>query len=143
MGAAISTVGAWAAMVAAVLEAVADAHKSIVKSPGRAKTRPNDFTGPTTGLYRITRHPNYSAEVLYWTSVLISGIPTYGANAVAWIASTLGCYSIVMIMMGSTRRLEESQRKKYGGQPSYEEWVKLVPSPLFPGIHQSDVRGFI
>jgi steroid 5-alpha reductase family enzyme len=141
-GCAAAAWGARTALVAAVLEAVADTHKSQRKRGIGAAPTGTLFSGPINGLYAITRHPNYSAEVLFWTAAFVAGMPSLGPKPVAWIASGMGWYGIVMIMMGSTKRLEENQRRSYGDDKSYQEWIRRVPSPLIPGIHSTAVRGF-
>jgi steroid 5-alpha reductase family enzyme len=149
---AASVLASHAACAAALVEAIADAHKSICKYRAKRnkKNQPKStadggataaaaaakatFVGPTGGLYGITRHPNYGAEIAYWTAVWVCGMPSYGTRWGAWIASTLGWISVVKIMVGSTKRLEENQRKSYEDQPAYKEWIKNVPYPLLPGI---------
>lgn len=79
------------AVVGALLEAVADWQKYLIKmsSPSNT-TKGNSFTGPTGWTYRICRHPNYLGEVLFWTGIFVGGIPSLGKNVVAWLSSVLG-----------------------------------------------------
>lgn len=51
----LTKVGVGLAWVGAILEAIADQHKIIVKSSKKS----DDFTGPFGGVYRITRHRKY------------------------------------------------------------------------------------
>jgi steroid 5-alpha reductase family enzyme len=50
-----------------------------------------------------------------------------------WIVSLIGIICIVLIMMGSTKRLEHAQDERYGRQPEYQKYVRAVPV-LFPFV---------
>lgn len=121
--------GAGLAWAGAILEAVADAHKFLVKLKSKDKTT---FVGPSKGCYALTRHPNYTGEILFWFGVWLAGLPSFGTSVVAWLCSSVGLYGIVSIMQGASQRLETRHVEKYGGQLSYEAWKKDVPSPLIP-----------
>jgi steroid 5-alpha reductase family enzyme len=158
--------GAIVAWIGAVLEATADAHKLSVKNtlqetaPPVPPSSPDDddntttpivlerppsprFAGPTGGAYRITRHPNYTGEVLHWlgtyvagTSCLVGRKGCWGWwDAATWLASTAGLYGIVSIMRAATARLEERQSTKYAGDPAYESWKDQVKAPLIPLVN--------
>jgi steroid 5-alpha reductase family enzyme len=126
----VACTGTIVAFMEALLEAVADTHKYVVKAhqaPGSIA-----FRGPCNGVYRWTRHPNYTGELLFWSGLWLAGVPSFGSSMVAWIASTAGLYGIVSIMRGATKKLEQRQAEKYRGQPKYEAWKKKVPAPLIP-----------
>jgi steroid 5-alpha reductase family enzyme len=126
----VACTGTVAACMGALLEAVADTHKYVVKAqqaPGSIA-----FRGPCHGVYRWTRHPNYTGEVLFWSGLWLAGVPSFGSSMLAWVASTAGLYGIVSIMRGATKKLEQRQEEKYRGQPKYEAWKKMVPAPLIP-----------
>jgi steroid 5-alpha reductase family enzyme len=125
----IAVAGTALAWFGAILEAVADTHKFISKSSSRGS---KDFKGPSTGVYRLTRHPNYTGEVLFWLGTYVAGAPSFGGSVVAWLASSVGLYGIVTIMVGATRRLETNHAEKYGGQKAYESWKKEVPVAFIP-----------
>jgi steroid 5-alpha reductase family enzyme len=126
----VAWTGCGLAWLGAVAEAIADTHKYIVK--GRSNHSAVAFRGPTHGLYGITRHPNYTGEVIYWVGIFIAGLPAFGNSIIAWLCSTAGLYGIVTIMRGATKSLEKKQEEKYSGQPKYERWKKDVPVALFP-----------
>jgi steroid 5-alpha reductase family enzyme len=126
----VAWTGCGLAWFGAIAEAIADAHKYIVK--GRSNSSAVAFRGPTHGLYGITRHPNYTGEVLFWIGIFVSGLPAFGNSIIAWLCSTAGLYGIVTIMRGATKSLEKKQEEKYGGQPKYEHWKKDVPVTLLP-----------
>jgi steroid 5-alpha reductase family enzyme len=125
---ALSYGGAYLAILAALLEAVADGHKAIAKN----KAKPDQFVGPTRGLYALTRHPNYTAEVLYWAALFVAAIPSY--DVPSFMYSTFGLLTIIIIMMGSSNRLERKQQERYGQNAEYQAWIRNVPYPLVPGV---------
>lgn len=125
----VAWTGCGLAWLGAVTEAIADTHKYIVK--GRSNHSAVAFRGPTHGLYGITRHPNYTGEVMYWVGIFVAGLPTFGNSIVAWLCSMAGLYGIVSIMRGATKSLERKQAEKYSGQPKYERWKEEVPVALF------------
>jgi steroid 5-alpha reductase family enzyme len=105
----IAFLGAAIAWFGALMEAIADGHKFLVK---RGKDESVDFHGPTTGVYAMSRHPNYIAEIVYWFGVLLCGIPSFGKSPIAWICSSLGFVGIYKIMIGATDRLDAKQEEK-------------------------------
>ncbi len=105
------------------LESFADHEKSRFK-----KNSPDRFCD--VGTYRIVRCPNYLGEVIFWTGQLIAGISAY-QSWVAWACAASGYLCIVLIMMGSAKRLERKQDERYGADPEYQAYTRRVPI-LFP-----------
>lgn len=130
---AVAYSGAILAWLGAIGEAIADGQKHLAKK--KAKDNRNRFVGPLSGLYRITRHPNYTSEVAFWAGVYLTGLPSFCTSNSALLISSAGLYMLTMIMVRSTRDLEKRQKEKYGGQKAYEEWTRAVPSLLFPGVY--------
>lgn len=104
-------------------EGLADFQKSRFK-----KTAPKRFCD--RGLFRIVRCPNYLGEIGVWTGSLLAGISAWNHPLQA-VPGILGTICIVLIMMGSTKRLENKQEGRYGKDPEYQAYVKKVPV-LFP-----------
>lgn len=107
------------------IESLADWQKSVFK--GRY---PKEFC--KDGLYRWVRCPNYLGEILFWLGNWAMGLFFY-STLVYWIASLIGLVCIVLIMFGSTRRLERAQELRYGELPAYQNYVQSVPV-LFPFV---------
>jgi steroid 5-alpha reductase family enzyme len=128
----IAVAGTALAWFGAILEAVADGHKFIRKLTTKNGDSSKDFRGPSTGVYRLTRHPNYTGEVIFWLGTYLAGAPSFGRSITAWLASSVGLYGIVTIMVGATSRLEKRHVENYGGQEAYESWKKKVPAALLP-----------
>lgn len=105
------------------LEALSDAQKSRYKAQN-----PHRFTD--VGLFRLVRCPNYLGEILFWLGNFLAGIPYY-TSALRWGMALGGLVCITLIMMGSTKRLEQQQDERYGAREDYQKYVTTVPV-LFP-----------
>lgn len=120
-----------------VLEAVSDKQKSHFKAQF-----PEQYCD--VGLYRWVRCPNYLGEIFFWVGNWILGVMFYN-SPLKWIAGLVGMVCIVLIMMGSTKRLERSQDERYGGQAKYQKYIRTVPVlfPFIPVYSLKRVRVFI
>jgi steroid 5-alpha reductase family enzyme len=96
------------------------------------------------GLYRWVRCPNYLGEITFWVGNWVMGILFYN-SPLKWIASSVGLVCIVLIMMGSTKRLENAQDKRYGNQTEYQKYILTVPVlfPFIPVYSLKKVRVFL
>lgn len=117
--------GAIVAASGLLLETVADAQKSAFK-----RRCPGDFCD--TGLYRVVRCPNYLGEMLIWTGSFLCAVGAFTGPAPV-VLSTVGLACILLIMMGSTKRLEREQEQRYGDREDYRRFVRTVPV-LFPFV---------
>lgn len=107
------------------LESLADAQKSAFK-----RLHPERFCD--VKLYRLVRCPNYLGEMLFWVGNFLAGVGAYRHGA-EWVAAAIGLVCIVLIMMGSTKRLEHKQDGRYGAREDYQAYVRSVPV-LFPFV---------
>jgi steroid 5-alpha reductase family enzyme len=123
---ALGIIGTVVTSLGIAIESIADAQKSAAK-----KIAPARFCD--SGLYRITRCPNYFGETLVWTGNLIAGAALLG-TWLSWAAAVVGYLSIILIMIGSARRLELKQETRYGADPDFQVYTKQVPVivPLLP-----------
>lgn len=119
----VTAVGLFVGVAGLLTEAAADAQKSRFKSLNAGRLC-------TIGLYRIVRFPNYFGEILVWTGSWIAGIPYY-TRWPHWVIATVGLVVIVLIMLGSAKRLEERQDARYGELHEYKEYVRTTRA-LFP-----------
>lgn len=123
-------IGVGLALLGAIMEAITDGQKFWIK---RYSNKTEDlFVGPTGGFYKLCRHPNYFAEVMYWFGLFIAGVPSFGKSPIAWICSSFGLYGILGIMKGASKRLDGKQNDNYKGQEDYENYIKDVPASIWP-----------
>jgi steroid 5-alpha reductase family enzyme len=120
-----------------LMEALADKQKSDFKA-----ANPKAFCN--VGLYRFVRCPNYLGEIMVWTGQWIACLPAY-TSPLRVVFSLAGLICIVLIMMGSTKRLEESQDTRYGKLPEYQNYTKSVPVlfPFVPVYSLKNVRVYL
>jgi steroid 5-alpha reductase family enzyme len=133
----LSAIGVAATALGLAVEAVADAQKSAAK-----KRKPKRFCD--SGLYRITRCPNYFGEILVWTGALAAGAALLG-TWLAWALSAVGYACIVLVMVGSARRLELKQEERYGADPEFRAYVGKVPVllPFLPIYSLRDAKLYL
>jgi len=120
-----------------VIEALSDKQKSDFKTQF-----PKQYCN--VGLYRWVRCPNYFGEITFWVGNWVVGVMFYN-SPMKWIASTVGLVCILLIMMGSTKRLENTQDERYGSQPKYQDYIRTVPVlfPFIPVYSLKKVRVFL
>jgi steroid 5-alpha reductase family enzyme len=120
------------------LESLADLQKSRLK-----KARPGDFA--SSGLYAWCRYPNYFGEMIVWLGSFIAGVSSFGADPIAWVASSVGLVSIWLVMLGSGKRLEEKQDDRYGDRPDYREYKARVPAliPVIGGKSLKNIKVYL
>ena len=86
----------------------------------------------TSGLWSVSRHPNYFGEIVLWIGVAIIAYPTlYGWQYISLI-SPLFVYLLLTRVSGVTL-LEEHAEKKWGKDKKYISYKENTPE-LFPRI---------
>lgn len=125
VGPAVAVVGIAVMTGGFLMEMIADLQKARFK-----KKNPAAFC--RTGLYEFVRCPNYFGEILFWTGNLLFGVSVL-RGIIGWVAAVAAWVVIVLIMMGSTKRLETKQDERYGGQEEFRQYCATVPV-LFPWI---------
>ncbi len=79
----------------------------------------------TTGLWKLSRHPNYFAEQGTWISFYVFSI---GAGTGIFNWSIIGALLLVVLFLGSSALAEQISGSKY---PEYDNYCKSV-SKFFP-----------
>ena len=87
----------------------------------------------TQGMWKYSRHPNYTFELLQWIILAVYAL----VSGVAFIPAFLGAVILVILFVGSTRMTENITVSKY---PDYAKWQKIT-SPWIPGIKTFVLRG--
>ena len=109
------------------IEVVADQQKTNFKDDPANK---DSFI--TSGLWSVSRHPNYFGEIVLWIGVAIIAYPTlYGWQHVSLI-SPIFVYLLLTRVSGVTL-LEEHAEKKWGKDKKYISYKENTPE-LFPRI---------
>ncbi len=123
---ALSLAGLAVMAIGLAVETVADRQKALAK-----RASPKRFCD--SGLYRLTRCPNYFGEMLVWTGNILAGAALLG-NVLTWALAAAGYACIILIMIGSARRLELGQEARYGSDPEFRRYAETVPAlvPFLP-----------
>jgi len=83
-----------------------------------------------SGLWSMSRHPNYLAEILFHCGLLLAALPACRSAAAAWRV-LLAPGAFISIMLQSTRGLDGRQLEAYGERPEYREYVARTPRLFF------------
>ena len=78
-----------------------------------------------SGLFALTRHPNYFAEQTIW--VLLNGFPILAAGELSFNWSMLGCVFLIALFQGSIDLQESITKNKW---PKYHDYIAQVPQLL-------------
>ena len=121
----ITLVGVLISLAGLILESMADFQKNSAKQKA-----PEMFVSKK--LFKIVRQPNYFGEILVWTGSFVAALPFYN-KGLWWILAIIGFVCIFLIMLGSAKRLEYKQEKRYGALEDFQSYSKNTPL-LFPFI---------
>lgn len=94
-----------------------------------------------TGLWSISRHPNYLGEILLWWGIWIPLIPTL--SGWSWI-TLLGPLFITLLLLkvSGIPLLEKSSYEKYGSLPDYRTYCENTPI-LIPLIGRKGIPDYV
>lgn len=109
-----------------LVAALGDFTKSIVKA------RKGEDHLVTSGIFGWLRHPNYTGEMLGWSSNGLAGLVAFFSlgqfqKVQPWfyVASSLvGVMGINLVLLLATRNLEKKQADIYGSQEEYKKWTE-------------------
>jgi steroid 5-alpha reductase family enzyme len=103
------------------IEAAADAQKNQFRSDPQNKGK---FI--QSGLWSLSRHPNYFGEILLWIGVLIIALPVLQGWQWVGLISPL-FVALLLTRVSGVPMLEKSADEKWGGQADYEEYKMRTP----------------
>ena len=86
-----------------------------------------------TGLWSVSRHPNYFGEILLWIGIAIITLPTLNGFQYITLASPVFIFFLLTRVSG-INILEKNSDKKWGEDPSYLTYKKNTPM-LFPRFY--------
>jgi steroid 5-alpha reductase family enzyme len=102
-------------------EVVADAQKSRFRADPQNKGR---FIH--TGLWAVSRHPNYFGEITLWIGVAIIALPIL--RGWQWVTLISPVFVALLITrVSGVPMLEKKADEKWGGQEDYEAYKKNTP----------------
>jgi len=107
------------------IEIIADNQKTVFR-----RNTENKDKFITTGLWSLSRHPNYLGEILLWTGIAVMSISSLQGLQYLTLISPIFVY-ILLVYISGIRMLEDQADKKWGHLDSYKEYVKNTPSLFF------------
>lgn len=123
----VSYLGVVVWLVGMALEVTADVQKSRFKADPAHR---GDFI--RSGVWSVSRHPNYLGEILIWVGVLVTAAPLL----VGWQWVTVLSPVVVILLLTKVSgipKLEARADERWGGQVAYEEYKRNTPV-LIPGV---------
>lgn len=102
-------------------EAVADAQKSRFNADPQNKGK---FIH--SGLWSLSRHPNYFGEIVLWIGVAVIALPVL--QGWQWVALISPVFvTLLLTRVSGVPLLEKKADTKWGGQPDYEAYKQRTP----------------
>ncbi|NBW93928.1 MAG: DUF1295 domain-containing protein, partial [Bacteroidetes bacterium] len=83
-----------------------------------------------SGLWSVSRHPNYVGEILLWTGMTLMAAPVVSSWQWVILITPAFVYWLLRFVSG-VPLLEQRADKKWGGQDAYEAYKRRTPV-LFP-----------
>jgi len=114
-----------------LLEVVADAQKSAFKSKEE-----NQGKFISSGLWSISRHPNYLGEILLWSGLCLSAMSALsGAQHLVVLSPAM--VALLITKVSGIPILERSGEERWGETEEYRRYLREVPV-LLPFITKLD-----
>ena len=107
------------------IEIVADYQKTIFRKDQKNK---DDFI--KTGLWSLSRHPNYLGEIILWLGISAISFSSLSDWQYITLISPIFTYFLLVHISG-VRILELNGKKKWGHLKTYNEYIDKTPMLLF------------
>lgn len=104
-----------------IFEVLADYQKTKFKNNPENKDK---FI--STGLWSLSRHPNYFGEIILWIGIFVTVIPSLNGIDYLTLISPLFVYTLLNKVSG-INLLEVKAQDKWGDLDSYKEYRKRIP----------------
>lgn len=128
---AITAIGFMLWLCGFLFEVVADAQKRrFSKDPA------NRGRFIHTGLWSLSRHPNYFGEIMLWVGIAVIAAPVLRGWQWLTLLSPLFVY-VLLTRISGIPLLEKKAEQKWGGQEAYETYKKKTPV-LIPRLFGRD-----
>jgi steroid 5-alpha reductase family enzyme len=105
-----------------ILEIIADTQKSKFRSNPKNK---DHFIN--SGLWSLSRHPNYLGEIILWLGITIMSISALSGWQYVTLISPIFTY-VLLVYVSGVRLLEASGKKKWGHLEDYKKYLKNTPT---------------
>ena len=115
--------GLWA--LGFIVETIADIQKRVFRNNPL-----NSSAFITTGLWSVSRHPNYLGEIVLWTGLTVVTLPFLVGWELVAILSPVFTY-LLLTRVSGINLLEEHAESKWGDMDLYIEYRNKTPK-LFP-----------
>eukprot|EP00088_Acartia_fossae_P011112 TRINITY_DN15575_c0_g1_i1.p1 TRINITY_DN15575_c0_g1~~TRINITY_DN15575_c0_g1_i1.p1 ORF type:complete len:194 (-),score=25.80 TRINITY_DN15575_c0_g1_i1:177-758(-) len=110
-----------------LIEVIADAQKTYFRNDPANKGK---FI--TSGLWSVSRHPNYFGEISLWFGLYISASSVFSGAQYFSVISPVAVMLLITKLSGIPL-LEKAGMKKWGDNPEYLKYIQDTPS-LIPFI---------
>merc|ERR1711976_1007554 len=81
----------------------------------------------TTGLWSVSRHPNYFGEICLWIGVLVCASSSFTRPA-HWLGVVSPVFvAFLLIFVSGIPLLEKSANEKFRDDPAYQAYKARVP----------------
>ena len=114
-------------MAGFLIEVIADNQKTSFRAIPENR---NSFI--TTGIWSVSRHPNYFGEVTLWAGIAIMSVPYLQGIQYWTLISPIFSFVLIYFVSG-VRMLEARANVKWGENLEYQAYVKKTPI-FFPRI---------
>ena len=104
-----------------VFEVIADHQKTKFRADGG-----NADQFIATGLWAVSRHPNYFGEILLWIGIAVCAFPMLKGWQFATLISPLFVV-LLLTKISGVRMLEARANKKWGGSEVYQAYLRTTP----------------
>ncbi|MEM9411175.1 MAG: DUF1295 domain-containing protein [Planctomycetota bacterium] len=109
------------------IEVIADLQKSKFKMDEANKER---FIN--TGLWALSRHPNYFGEIVLWTGMLVMSLPLLSGTRWFVVISPVFVY-LLLTRVSGIPMLQKRAQSRWGADPEFQAYLQntrlLVPLP--------------
>jgi len=102
-------------------EVIADRQKATFR-----KNSENSNNFITTGLWSITRHPNYFGEIILWVGITVAAFPALSGWQLITLISPI-FVTLLLIKVSGVRLLEASGQERWGSDPEYQSYLANTP----------------
>jgi steroid 5-alpha reductase family enzyme len=84
-----------------------------------------------TGLWAVSRHPNYLGEISFWGGMFLFAVSATGVIHSTGLWTVVGFISMIFLFKFVSIPLME--KRNIARKPGYQEYIKKVPA-LFPRL---------